>query len=84
FETAGAKLRMLQNISAYGWSNDYLKTREKLVNEMTVDQIKGLSKRYLDENKMYWLIVGDAKTQLERVKDLGFGNPILLEDISLD
>jgi zinc protease len=27
---------------------------------------------------MIWLIVGDAKTQLPRLKELGFGEPILL------
>ena len=45
---------------------------------MTVNQIKALSQKYLDPNKMFWLIVGDAKTQLPRLKELGFGEPILL------
>jgi zinc protease len=27
---------------------------------------------------MYYLIVGDAKTQLDKLGQLGFGNPILL------
>jgi zinc protease len=45
---------------------------------MTVDQIKALSQQYLDPNKMIWLIVGDAKTQLPRLKELGFGDPIVL------
>ena len=29
-------------------------------------------------NKMIWLVVGDAKTQLPRLKELGFGDPILI------
>lgn len=78
FETAGAKLGMLNNISKYGWKYDYVKGREAIVKAMTVQQIKSLSQKYLDANKMYWLVVGDAKTQLPRLKELGFGEPILL------
>jgi zinc protease len=78
FETSFAKLGMLNNISKYGWKYDYVKGREEVVKSMTVEQIKQLSSKYLDANKMYWLIVGDAKTQLPRLKELGFGEPILL------
>jgi zinc protease len=45
---------------------------------MTVAQIRDLSERYLDPNRMIWVVVGDAKTQLARLKELGFGEPILL------
>ena len=45
---------------------------------MTIEQIRDLSAKYLDSNKMIWLVVGDAKTQLPRLKELGFGEPILL------
>lgn len=82
FETAGAKLRMLQNISAYGWEYDYVKKREEIVRGMTIDRIKELSQQYLDANKMIWLVVGDAQTQFDRMKDLGFGEPILINDMT--
>lgn len=78
FETAGAKLNMLENIGKYGWKPDYVEGREAIVKAMTVNQIKELSNKYLDANKMIWLVVGDAKTQLPRLKELGFGDPILL------
>ena len=29
-------------------------------------------------DEMIWLVVGDAKTQLPRLKELGFGDPVLL------
>jgi zinc protease len=79
FETAGAKLNMLENISKYGWKYDYVKEREQIVKAMTVEQIKDLSNKYLNAGKMYLLVVGDAKTQLPRLKDLGFGEPILIQ-----
>lgn len=78
FETAGAKLNMLENIGKYGWKYDYVKDREQIVKGMTVKQIAELSQRYLRTDKMIWLIVGDAKTQLPRLKGLGFGEPVLL------
>ncbi len=78
FETAGAKLNMLENIGKYGWKPTYVRDREQIVRNMTVPRIKELSAKYLDANKMIWLVVGDAKTQLPRLKELGFGEPILL------
>ena len=79
FETSNAKLSMLDNISKYGWKYDYVKQREQVVKAMTVDRIKELSQKYFNSDRMIWLIVGDAKTQLPRLKELGFGEPILLQ-----
>ena len=79
FETAGTKLGMLENISKYGWKPDYIKGREQIVKDMTIARVRDLSAKYLDPNRMIWLIVGDAKTQLPRLKELRFGEPILIQ-----
>jgi len=84
FETAGAKLNMLENISKYGWKYDYVKGREQIVKGMTVQQIKDLSQKYLNADKMILLVVGDAKTQLPRLKELGFGEPILIQKQNIE
>jgi zinc protease len=78
FETAGAKLGLLENVSKYGWRVNYIKEREQIVKAMTIPQIQTLSKKYLDTSSMVWLVVGDAKTQLPRMKELGFGEPVLI------
>lgn len=78
FETAGAKLNLLDNVTKYNWNSNYVLEREKIVINMTVEKIRSLSKKYLDVNKMVWLVVGDAKTQLEPLKKLGFGDPVML------
>jgi zinc protease len=83
FETMRAKLRMLENISAYGLDPDYVKDREKVVNEMTIERIQELADKYTNPNKMIWLVVGDAKTQLKRMKELGFGEPVLLNELEI-
>ena len=81
FETAGAKLQMLQNISAYDWEYDYVQQRETIVKEMTTERVQALAGQYMNPNTMIWLVVGDAQTQLGRLEELGFGAPILLNPI---
>ncbi|MBO3700680.1 pitrilysin family protein [Roseivirga sp. E12] len=81
FETAGSKLGMLQNISRYGWDDDYVKDREAVVRDMTVEKIQGLSGEYLNPDKMFWLVVGDAKTQMKRLEQLGYGKPVLINEM---
>ncbi len=83
FETMNAKLRMLENISTYNLSSDYVKGREKIVSEMTIPRIQELANKYVDPNKMIWLVVGDAETQLKRMKELGFGEPVLLNELQI-
>ncbi len=78
FETAGAKLNILENLSAYGWQPDYLRERDATVRAMTRDRIQELAKNYLQANEMIWLIVGDAATQLPRMRELGYGEPVRL------
>lgn len=78
FETLGSKLRMLQNISSYNLPYNYVKERENIVKSLSVEDIQKLSKNYLNVNKMIYLVVGDADTQMKRLEKLGFGKAILL------
>jgi zinc protease len=78
FETLNSKLEMLSEISSFDRDQDYIKQREEMVNELTVMDIRELAEKYINPNKMYYLIVGDAATQLEKLEDLELGKPILL------
>lgn len=78
FETAQAKLGMLAVIDKYDQPADYALKQQKEVEEMTVERIKKLANEYITPNKMIYLIVGDAATQLEKMKELGFGEPVRL------
>ncbi|MCF6223323.1 MAG: insulinase family protein [Flavobacteriaceae bacterium] len=78
FETLSNKLNMLTNISNYGYVDDYAKQREGIVKALTVEDIKALAEKYLNPDKMIYLIVGDAATQLEKLEKLEFGKPIIL------
>ncbi len=79
FETLGAKLGILADMSAYGFDADYVLQREAIVQEMTIDRIRELADNYLDPAKMVWLVVGDAATQRDRLTSLGLGDPIMVD-----
>jgi zinc protease len=79
FETAGAKLGLLADMSAYGFPADYVIRREAIVRDMTIERVQELADRYLDPDRMVWLVVGDARTQRDRLRALGLGEPVMLE-----
>lgn len=79
FETLGSKLSMLTNISNYGYTDDYAKQNEAIVKALTVEDVQVLAKKYIHPDKMIYLIVGDAATQLDKLEKLGFGKPVILK-----
>lgn len=79
FETIGALRGMLAQIARYNLPYDFIKNQEKQISDMTVDEHKILAQKYIHPDKMIYLIVGDKATQMENLKNLGFGDPILLD-----
>ena len=66
-------------MSAFAYPADYVLQREAIVRGMTTTDIAELAREYLDPGKMVWLVVGDATTQLPRLRSLGLGSPILID-----
>lgn len=79
FETIGALLGMLNNIAIYGQPLDYIKNEENFVRAMTLESHKKLAEKYIVPDKMIYVVVGDAATQLEPLKEIGFGDPVLIK-----
>ncbi len=79
FETLGDKLGILQNITTFNLPKDYITRDEKALKDLTLPKAKALIERYINPDKMFYLVVGDAKTQMKGLKKLGFGDPILLD-----
>ncbi len=79
FETLRSLLSMLQTISMYDLPFDYVKGEEEIVIGMDLDEHMALAQKYIDPSKMYYVIAGDASTQMEALSSLGFGSPMLLE-----
>jgi len=80
FETFNAKLAILQDMSKYDLPANYVLERAELVEGLTLDSVKALAGEYLRPENMIYLVVGDAKTQLPRLKALGLGEPVLLNN----
>ena len=79
FETQFALLGMLQEMSTYGLSPDYIEGEEATVRNMTLATHKALANKHLDPSKMAFLIVGDAESQYVQFKDMGFDEVLLLD-----
>ena len=78
FETLGAKLGIIESMSANNWTADYITERQQVVRDMTREEISRLAEQYANSDRMIYVVVGDARTQLSRLRDLGFGDPVLL------
>lgn len=79
FETQRALLGMLNTMSAYGLPVDYIAHEEDYVRKLTVDEVNALVQKYIDPMRMYYVVAGDAATQLKELKKLGFGEPVLVQ-----
>jgi len=79
FETNNDLLGMLATITKYGFPDDYMKKEQDIIKGMTVEEHKTITEKYITPDKMFYLIVGDAATQMKPLKSIGFGDPILLK-----
>jgi zinc protease len=79
FETLGALQGMLNDIAMYGYPDDYIKKQEVFVKNLTAEQLKQLAQKYIDPNRMIYVVVGDATTQMKPLEELGLGEVTLIE-----
>jgi len=79
FETLYSLLGMLNTMSAYNLPADYIKQEEVFVKGLTVEKELALANKYIDPSKMYYVVVGDANTQLKDLEKVGLGKPVLVK-----
>jgi len=79
FETNQSLVGMLSTLSKYGLPDDYIKKEENIIKNMTVEEHKAITDKYIIPDKMYYIIVGDAATQLKPLEKIGFGKPVLIK-----
>lgn len=78
FETLGSLIRMLETIAVYDLPADYVKGEEEVIRKMTLEQHRELAQKYINPGRMYYVIAGDAATQMELLEAVGFGKPVLI------
>jgi len=76
FETNDAMADMLLYIGKYGFSDDWVKKEEDVMRNMTVEDHKAITQKYFDPDRMFWVVVGDAATQMKQLESVGFGKPV--------
>jgi zinc protease len=79
FETLGNLLSMLNTMTSFNLPADFIKQEEKFIRSLTIEKQLELVNKYIDPSKMYYVVVGDAKTQLDDLEKVGLGKPILLK-----
>ncbi len=77
-ETLGDKLRLVQEMSRNGLSDDNQSKGMERVKSMDLASAKTLMASHIRPDAMRIVVVGDADSQAERLKDLGYGDPIIL------
>jgi zinc protease len=79
FETLQQLAAMLNPIITYGLPVDYVKQRESFVQKLTLDEVKALAQKYIQPDKLFYVIVGDKETEFDPLKGLGLGEPVLVD-----
>ncbi len=80
FETLWNLLSMLNNIAVYDLPVNYIKQEEAFVQGLTAEKILELARKYIDPSRMYYVVAGDAATQLKGLEKVGLGKPVLVKD----
>jgi zinc protease len=78
FETIGGQLGMLSTMTAYDLPYDYIRQEEAFVRSLTAEKQLELARKYIDPSKMYYVVAGDAATQLKTLEKIGLGKPVLV------
>jgi len=79
FESLGAKLGTLVDISKFGKSKNFVETEQQELVNMKLDDFKDIAAQYLAEPDMIYVIVGDKDSQWEAVSKFAGGNIVELD-----
>ncbi len=73
FEMPDARLDLLSEMTVDGLPVDDLKLQEQLLKRMTLPEAKACIRNWLDYDRMFFVVVGDAASQLDRIRKSGLG-----------
>ena len=74
-----ALVGMLATMSKYGLPDDYIKNEETVINSITASDAKAIIDKYIIPDRMVYVVVGDAATQMQPLEKIGFGKPVLVK-----
>ncbi len=77
FETNSALSDMLFTMAKYNLPDNYVEQEENEIKNMTLEDFKVITDKYIVPGRMYYVVVGDAATQMKPLEKIGFGKPVL-------
>ena len=81
-ETPNAKIGYLNDLAIYDFEPAYALKRQQTAKNITLNEIQALAKKYANPQRLIYVIVGDAATQLAPLKKIGI-NTVKLVDKDL-
>lgn len=79
FETLNAKLGLLNRIAEQNLPHNIVERETAVLEGMSTADFQKIIKDHMSESEMTWVIVGDAATQLQRIKESDFGDVVVLD-----
>ena len=79
FETLGSLLGVMSNVSRFDLPLDFIEQDLAELQSLTLESVHGTIDRYMNEQRMIYVVVGDGATQRARVAQLGYGPPLALD-----
>lgn len=79
FETNYDLTGMLFTMAKFNLPNDYIKNEEAVIHEISSPEAKEIIDKYIIPDSMIYVVVGDAATQIQPLREIGFGPPILIK-----
>ena len=80
YETPRQKLGFLSNMMTYGLKPSFVDEQNKILQDMTKEEIDALAAKYLDLDNMIMVVVGDKEVVYDDLKKLGYPIVELDED----
>ncbi len=81
YETPNQKAGFLSRIVDYDLPKDYSEVQEKILKDITKEELNGLVKKYINPDKMIILVVGNKYALKGKLEKLGLGK---VTDVELD
>jgi len=73
YETPRQKASFLRRINHYNLDKSFVDEQNKIISNISKKELNGLAKKYLQDENLYILVVGDGATNRQKLEKLGYG-----------
>lgn len=79
FETLDQLLGMLTEMSRFDREANFVEQQQDYVKSLELKAVHNVIDKHFNEQQMIYVVAGDAETQLARMKEFGYGEPVILD-----